>query len=158
MERFFIGVDPGFTGAVACYCPEARTLIVEDMPVIKDPSSGRPIVNHPVLYAMLRPTIQNVSAMVEKVHAMPNQSAQSGFRFGEGFGALQMALFAHEIPTHFVSPAAWKKYFRLSKDKGASRGLATQRFPANADQFKRVKDDGRAEAALIALYAAETAK
>jgi hypothetical protein len=30
-----------------------------------------------------------------------------------------------------------------------------QRFPEIADQFKRVKDDGRAEAALIALYGRE---
>ena len=30
-----------------------------------------------------------------------------------------------------------------------------QRFPEQAQQFSRAKDDGRAEAALIALYAAE---
>jgi hypothetical protein len=30
--------------------------------------------------------------------------------------------------------------------------LASQYFPDSADQWARVKDDGRAEAALIALY------
>ena len=41
---------------------------------------------------------------------------------------------------------------------GVSRGMAMQRFPEFADKFKRVKDDGRAEATLIALYGKETMK
>jgi hypothetical protein len=41
---------------------------------------------------------------------------------------------------------------RLSTDKNASRALASQFFPDCSDQWKRVKDDGRAEAALIAHY------
>ena len=40
------------------------------------------------------------------------------------------------------------------KPKAASRGMATELFPHIADQFRRVKDDGRAEAALIARYGA----
>ena len=40
------------------------------------------------------------------------------------------------------------------KPKAASRGMATELFPDFADQFRRVKDDGRAEAALIARYGA----
>ena len=54
-----------------------------------------------------------------------------------------------------VTPAKWKGYFGLSRDKGVSRGLAMQRFPDNASDFGRAKDDGRAEASLLCLYAAE---
>ena len=43
----------------------------------------------------------------------------------------------------------------MSRDKGVSRSVAIQRFPKNAADFARVMDDGRAEAALIALYGAE---
>ena len=77
------------------------------------------------------------------------------FRFGETYGATQMAVAAHKVPIQYVTPAKWKGHFRLNRDKGVSRGLATQRFPDCADLFKRVKDDGRAEAALIALYGKE---
>jgi crossover junction endodeoxyribonuclease RuvC len=66
-----------------------------------------------------------------------------------------MALAAHQVPVQYVTPAKWKKYFGLSKNKGSSRGLAIQRFPQVSDKFSRVKDDGRAEAALIALYGKE---
>lgn len=89
---------------------------------------------------------------------MPKQGVASMFRFGENFGAVQMAVAGHGYEYHYVTPMMWKKHFRLSKNKGASRSLAMQRFPDNADLFSRVKDDGRAEAALIALYAYETVK
>jgi crossover junction endodeoxyribonuclease RuvC len=51
-----------------------------------------------------------------------------------------------------VAPAIWKKHFGLSTDKDASRALAGQTFPDQADLWKLKKQDGRAEAALIALY------
>jgi hypothetical protein len=35
--------------------------------------------------------------------------------------------------------------------KNASRAMAIQRFPDSAEQFARVKDDGRSDGALIAL-------
>jgi crossover junction endodeoxyribonuclease RuvC len=69
-----------------------------------------------------------------------------------------MALAIYQIPHQLVTAAKWKKYFNLSQDKGISRRLASERFPHDAEQFSRVKDDGRAEAALLALYAAETFK
>ena len=158
MSRFFLGIDPGFTGAVAVYCPEAEVVNVGDMPTFKDPSSGKTLINDHALFEMLRPSVGNIHGMLEKVASRPGQSAPSTFRFGEGFGAIKMALAGHQIPYQTVTPAKWKKHFGLSKDKRASRGLATQRFPGASDLFKRVKDDGRAEAALLALYAWETSK
>ena len=40
-----------------------------------------------------------------------------------------------------------------NKDKDLSRSMATRLYPKNAEQFKRKKDDGRAEATLIAHWA-----
>ena len=52
------------------------------------------------------------------------------------------------------SPAAWKRAVGLSlASKDASRSEAIRRWPAHAACFARVKDDGRAEAALIAVAA-----
>ena len=59
------------------------------------------------------------------------------------------------LPLERVRPSAWKMAMGLrGKPKAASRGMATELFPDFADQFRRVKDDGRAEAALIARYGA----
>jgi crossover junction endodeoxyribonuclease RuvC len=86
---------------------------------------------------------------------MPNQGVSSTFRFGQGFGQLQMGIVASKLPIEYVTPRQWKKYFDLTRDKGESRRLAKLCFPNHAHYFKRVKDDGRAEAALIGLYAKE---
>lgn len=157
MIRYIIGIDPGFTGAIACLDLTSMDVIVHDIPVLKD-KQGRAIVNSAELVEILVPpagTEKQVQAVLEKVHAMPKQGVSSTFRFGQCYGSLQTALAAHRIPVHDITPPTWKKYFGLSNDKGVSRGLAIQRFPRQADQFKRIKDDGRAEAALLALYGKE---
>ena len=66
-----------------------------------------------------------------------------------------MGIVASKLPIEYVTPRQWKKYFDLTRDKGESRRLAKLCFPNHAHYFKRVKDDGRAEAALIGLYAKE---
>lgn len=77
------------------------------------------------------------------------------FRFGQQVGAIEMAAAAHGHELRYVTPSTWKAHFGLSADKGVARGYAMKRFPALADQLSRVKDDGRAEALLIALYGLE---
>ncbi len=152
---FIIGIDPGFTGALALYDTEAMSLInVVDMPVFKN-SKGRQELNHRLLFDSMNPGRESVTAVLEQVASRPGQGAPATFRFGQGYGAIEMALAAHKIPVQYVTPAKWKKHFGLSKDKGVSRSLAIQRFPSHAEAFSRVKDDGRAEAALIALYGKE---
>jgi len=148
------GIDPGFTGAIALYWPDTGKLEVHDMPVMKNPK-GKTIINpHGVLDILANEGGKSL-AVIEQVAAMRGQGVSSMFRFGEGYGHLQMACAASKLPLKYVTPATWKKHFNLSRDKGVSRGVAMQRFPDQAQQFSRVKDDGRAEAALIALYGAE---
>ena len=149
------GCDPGFTGAIALYKPAENWLEVHDMPVMQNPK-GKSIINsHSLLGILQNEANEKCMCLIEQVSAMPGQGVSSMFRFGEGYGMLQMACAANKLPTQFVTAAKWKGYFGLNRDKGVSRGLAMQRFPEYAGLFSRVKDDGRAEAALIALYAAE---
>lgn len=149
----YIGIDPGFTGAIAYYWPEENYIELYDMPVYKNPK-GKTELNLHELHQILKPETDDLcTAMIEQVAAMPGQGVSSMFRFGQSYGATQMAVAAHKIPMHFVTPAKWKSHFGLSRDKGVSRSLASQRFPKQADLFSRSKDDGRAEATLIALYA-----
>lgn len=147
-----IGIDPGFSGAIAVYDPATRALSVTDMPVSPGPK-GRTELLHAVLFGAL--DLPPCDAWVENVGAMPGQGVTSMFRFGQTVGAIHMAVAARGHALRLVTPQKWKAHFRLSKEKGAARGLAAQRFPASASAFARVKDDGRAEAALIALYGAE---
>ena len=149
------GIDPGFTGAVSIYDTELDSLIIHDIPVVKSPK-GKTLINLPELLSILNNTENQPSlAAIELVNAMPNQGVSSTFRFGQGFGQLQMGIVASKLPIEYVTPRQWKKYFDLTRDKGESRRLARLCFPNHAHYFKRVKDDGRAEAALIGLYAKE---
>tara|TARA_R110000744_G_scaffold137891_1_gene248522 strand:+ start:293 stop:769 length:477 start_codon:yes stop_codon:yes gene_type:complete len=151
------GIDPGFSGAIAIYETGLSwgKMRVYDMPIMKS-AKGKTILNLSEILNILQPEDPHHNlAVIEQVGAMPNQGVSSTFRFGQGFGQLQMAIAAQKLPVQYVTPQKWKSHFGLSRDKGVSRSVAMQRFPEIADQFKRVKDDGRAEAALIALYGRE---
>jgi len=149
------GIDPGFTGAISIYRPNLGLIEVHDMPVMKS-AKGKTILNlHGVLDVLEREDDTPHVAVIEQVGAMPGQGLSSTFRFGQGYGQLEMAIAARGLQVHYVTPQKWKGHFGLSRDKGVSRSVASQRFPQIAAQFARVKDDGRAEACLIALYAKE---
>jgi crossover junction endodeoxyribonuclease RuvC len=150
-----VGIDPGYTGAIVFLDPATMDITVHDMPMTKA-AKGKEVLNLHALADLMVPPTSRCIGIIERVQTMPRQGISSAFRFGECFGALQMALAGHGYDTRYVAPHAWKKHFKISSDKGVSRGLAIQRFPAHAKTFARVKDDGRAEAALIALYGAET--
>lgn len=145
-----LGVDPGLSGAIAFYFPDAPFRVaVEDMPV-----AGK-MVSAPLLTDMIRkygPAI----AIIESVGSRPGQGVASTFKFGTAYGVVQGVIGALQIPVEFVSPQRWKKHFRLNGDKEQARAKAQQLFPACALSFQRVKDHGRAEAALIARYGFET--
>jgi crossover junction endodeoxyribonuclease RuvC len=70
-------------------------------------------------------------------------------------GVLQGVFQTLLIPYTLVTPQKWQKHFGKSKDKDQSRLLATRLYPQLADKFKQKKDDGRAEALLIAKYGSE---
>lgn len=83
------------------------------------------------------------------------QGVQSMFNFG---GTLR---FAHALAltprprprVEFVTPAVWKaKLGLLNSGKGASREKCRTLYPRSTPELARVKDDGRAEAALLAHY------
>jgi crossover junction endodeoxyribonuclease RuvC len=92
---------------------------------------------------------------VEIVHAMPKQGVSSSFNFGMSYGVALGVIGALKIPVVHVSPTKWKKYFGLSADKEEARALAISKWPASL-HFRRKKDNGRAEAGLLALYGAQT--
>jgi crossover junction endodeoxyribonuclease RuvC len=138
-----LGIDPGKTGALA-FLYSNRALFIEDMPAI-----GKE-VNGALTADMLR-EFTPTHAYIEAVNSF-GMGRQSAFNFGQGVGVIKGVLGALAIPYSNVTPTKWKKEFSLNRDKNASRLAAIRLFPDNAGQFARKKDDGRAEAALIALW------
>lgn len=144
-----MGIDPGISGAVAFYFPMVPSRIsVDDVPVAGGEINGYELAR---LIKIHRPTL----AVVEKVGAMPGNGGVSMFNFGRAYGDVRGVISALDVPMHFVTPQKWKKHFGLTADKEQSRLRAIRMFPAVADSFKLKKHDGRAEAALLALYGAE---
>jgi hypothetical protein len=93
----------------------------------------------------------------EDVGGMPRQSAAGGFTFGDLCGAVRMAFVAcSDAPRFKVGAGLWKAHYRLRGPKDDSRTLASHLFPGGAALWPRKGHDGRAEAALIARWGAET--
>lgn len=149
-----IGIDPGFSGAIALLNSDTWALEIHDMPILPG-SNSKTELNCHMVGTLLSSDEPRSMAVLEKVWAFQGQGISSAFRFGDCYGALRMALIGHGHEFHNPTPNVWKKHFKLGKDKDGSRKLASERFPANADLFSRKKDDGRAEAALLALYGKE---
>lgn len=146
-------IDPGLSGAISFYFPAApERVAVDDMPV----AAGE------IDVAALARRVRQFSpslAIVEQVGPMPRDGVRQAFGFGGAYAAARATVTLCEVPLRLVTPTTWKRHHGLvGKDdpKEAARALALRLFPASAERFERKKDHNRAEAALIASFAAET--
>jgi crossover junction endodeoxyribonuclease RuvC len=149
-----IGIDPGMKGAVAIIDDKGNLIEVWDMPVVevKVGKSLKSRISPELLANELRVFDDAKMAYMEAVSSSPQMGVSSAFAFGEGFGIVKGVLAALGIPCQLVPPAKWKRDMQLNASKDGSRAKAIQLWPAQAGEFKRVKDDGRAEAALIGKW------
>jgi crossover junction endodeoxyribonuclease RuvC len=143
-----IGIDPGLKGAIAC--------VGGEYPEIWD----MPILNGHVNVIFLRNLLQGWEeeyhgidmVYIEQQQAMPGQGVSSTFKTGANYGALLALLTLLAMPFDIVSPGVWKRTMGLTKDKEVSREKAIHLFPDSTLFFQRKKDEGRAEALLLAEY------
>lgn len=149
----YIGIDPGLRGAIAFYQPENDELRIEDIPVHELTVNGkkRLHVDKHRLRDLFRETPSG-RAVIEDVHSMPKQGVASSFKFGFVSGCIQQAAVDAGYAVQLVPPNVWKRRFRLTADKDSARALASALLPAHARWWPLKKHDGRAEAALLALY------
>lgn len=149
-----VGIDVGLSGAIAILDADGALLGVEDMPVLRDGTNNRATISTPLLADILRRSGAQ-TAYVEFVGARPGEGAVGAFSFGRCRGAIEGVAGALGIPVTFITPPTWKRAVGIppGKDgaKDAARSKAIARWPAQAHLFARARDDGRAEAALIAL-------
>jgi hypothetical protein len=150
--RAYVGVDPGMSGAFALI--RDQLVVVVDMPTYM--IDGKRKIDHNTLSNLLWQWAEEYyisHATIERVHAMPGQGVTSTFNFGLAYGAAVQAC-AH-LDTRFVHPATWKAIYGLRggrENKNLSRDKASELFPLFRQLWARAKDDGRAEAVLLAHY------
>ncbi|CAB4156463.1 hypothetical protein UFOVP1417_24 [uncultured Caudovirales phage] len=152
----YIGIDPGLNGAIAFLDTEKGVLSISDMPTleVKRNNKAKKEVS-PIGVAIFLGHTRDVSrAVLERVGAMPGQGVTSVFSFGRSVGIIEGVLATMLIPVDIVTPQAWQKAAGVRGGKDGSRLRACELFPNYAELFARKKDDGRADAALMAWYAA----
>lgn len=145
-----IGIDPGKNGAIALVDTDLWTLAVTDMP--KEPGKGGKETVSATGVARIFDATAPDHVFIEDVWSSPQMGVVSAFNFGRNLGILEGASASRAMLTK-VRPQDWKALTKTPKDKNEARRRAMQVFPCAYDLFSRVKDDGRAEAALICFYA-----
>lgn len=147
--KFWIGIDPGATGAIAlvfqdggaiCFdCPPDANLLTRLMYQIEE-TYGEPKL-----------------CIIEQQQAMPGQGVVSMFKLGQNYGMWLAALSMKFWPHRAVRPSQWKSGLGYPPDKKLTKEhsltLARRLFPNSVDQLTRKKDHGRAEALLLANLA-----
>jgi crossover junction endodeoxyribonuclease RuvC len=152
--QIFIAIDIGLSGAIARLDAEKRLLGVDDLPVLADGPASRRTINAPLLAGLVFKS-HAIRAFVETVGPRPGEGAVGAFAFGRSRGIVEGVLAAAGVPVTWIAPAQWKRIVGIppGKDgaKDAARSKAIAIWPSEAVRFARVKDHGRAEAALIGV-------
>jgi len=150
MSRYYAGIDPGLSGAIAIFHESGSFEAVYDMPTITH-KNGKREIDGSVLYETLL-QYKILHAYIEKVSARPGQGVTSMFGFGQSLGIIKGVLAGSEIQFSLITPQRWKGNFKLLKtEKDAARLLIIEMLPRRKHLFKRKKDCDRADACLIGL-------
>lgn len=153
-ERFIAGTDPGLTGAVGVLDFQDFLLHLWDTPTVTVRVGDRDRQRcDPLAYAAVYSHFPLDYSMIENVQSTPNDGHVGAFTFGKVTG-ISIGIHAGlDIPLASVSPAKWKLAMLVAADKKAAVARASELFPNCTGAWARAMDHGRAEAAIIALYA-----
>ena len=126
MEKIFIGIDPGVSGAITALNKDGKVVALTKMPQ----TMGE------LLSFLQQFTDNDTTCYLEKVHARPGDGAASMFKFGQGFGWLQMALLAAKVKTIEVLPNTWMRGLGIkSKKKDETKTAYKNRLKFVAEQL-----------------------
>jgi hypothetical protein len=153
MSTPIIGIDPGNSGALALLLPGTLELLdIEDMPCIADGAKGRRTINAALVAAIVK-RWNPAAAHIELIGPRPTDAKVAAFSFGRCRGCLEGVLGALGISVTMLTVPVWRRAVGLpaGATKEMARGEAIRRWPSRAEFSRRVRDDGRAEAALIGI-------
>jgi hypothetical protein len=157
-----LAIDPGLSGAIALYDTKSGELSIQDMPIMKVKMSGkaqlRPILDEEELISTFE-VMKGLGCdcvVVEHVQGLPRQSAPAAFNFGYGFAALVMTARFTGFRIEKVTPSRWKVQMKVPSGvnkSSAVRQRASELIPTHKHLWPLGKHDGRAEAAMLAIFA-----
>lgn len=148
-----LACDPGIHGAFAW--TDGRQLFVRDMPTYPAIVNGRkrPVIDEGGLFWLMEKASHRAKVLViERVGGIPAQSAPGAFTFGYGTGLVCGMARGMGFRIEKAEPSRWKAVMKCPADKDLARARASEVWPANASDWLLKKNDGRAEAALLARY------
>jgi crossover junction endodeoxyribonuclease RuvC len=149
-HRVVVGIDPGLSGAVVrLEAPGGKITAARDFRTRRD-----------ITRAVTRLVPGSDAVVIELVHAMPGEGVCSVWSFGKATGTAFGAVEAiHEPELVEVAPQKWQNFFKKlfgidpkTRFKEVTREIAARLFPKQVDLFKRKKDHGTSDAALIAVW------
>lgn len=108
----YIGIDPGLGGGIAALSEDGAVFSVERMP--PTPRDVLDLLSSLNGKKMLVPAPR---AVLEFVRSSPQMGVVSAFSFGRGYGGLEMALLAAEIPVDIVTPQKWRNAMGCSRQR-----------------------------------------
>lgn len=126
---YYIGIDPGAGGGIACLFPCRKEFT-------SMPKTETDIWNY--FHGM---TAKNCFAVLEQVGGYVGGAGQPGsamFKFGQNYGSIRMALTAAKIPFETVPPQVWQKKLGIpprNKKKNESKSAFKNRLKARAAQL-----------------------
>lgn len=157
-NTFYIGIDPGITGAVAVIDETGDLVAVHDLPTVPD-GRGKSASGHVLdfigIAALLAP-YKGAKAALERVASRPDMARTAAFSFGGSYEICRCALKSNGSPLHLYAPSAWKSDLNIiattdsNAKKEITRGMALDLWPAHRESFSLKRHHDRAEAALIA--------
>jgi hypothetical protein len=143
------GIDPGKTGAMVILYPDGGTIVCRVPLAGKEPAWTQWAIEWGAALDLNGIDM----GVIERVGSMPRQGVSSTFKFGETLGFVHAILLGKgRVPIHWPTPATWKRKMVLTNDKNVSREEARRLIPSLIPELTRVKDDGVAEAGLLAYY------
>lgn len=152
--QWYIGIDPGLSGAVAFLTVDESEIVdadVVDIPIYLALSNKKK-VELKALTHLLRHIPFKAHVCLEEPHSMPNQGVSSSFKFGRILGQIEGILAGLQLSTTLVSPSTWKRQLGLTADKNATREIANQLWPNFRHMWPLKKHHDRAEAMLLAYW------
>ncbi len=124
MNRTYIGIDPGKNGGIAVMSYDGSVIDLTKMP--ETPQD---------LLCFLSKYKDGSFCTLERVGGMPGNGGSAMFNFGKGYGHLQMALIALQIPTEDVTPNKWEKSYQLGTSGKFTKTEWKNRLKAKAQQL-----------------------
>lgn len=158
-----IGIDPGLSGAMVALTNDGSLVTYVSCPVVPVKKTRRVFLVR-AMANDLRQTIleceksEKVSVYIEQAGAMPKQGLSSTFLTGKGLGIWEGIVSAMDLRYELVRPRDWQKemYRGIPGEKKERSLIAAARLfpdlPLTKPRGTKPTIDGRADAALIAMY------